>query len=130
MKKILLLLALFAGTGTLMAQNTKSIEPLDNTLGSKLLQPFKVDTSWRNNLSNTSTNNLLKQEPFDLNKLKLDQNDKLQKSLLIASEGYNMPVAKLNGYSKMPILVLKGNSKMPVAGKAPKPMNNMVSVNP
>lgn len=130
MKKILLLLALFGTTGTLVAQNTKTIKPFGYSFGGKLSQPFKADTLWRNKLPTTSTNNLFKQGLINLDKLKIDQNDKLHSSLLIASEGYNMPIAKLEGSSKMPVILLEGNSKMPVVGKAPKLLNNTVLVNP
>nr|WP_067055871.1 hypothetical protein [Mucilaginibacter sp. L294] len=113
MKKILLLLALCAGTGTLMAQNI-IVAPFDNTLNGKLSQPLKIDSSWRK-LSNTQFNgNLFKQEHVDL---KTFTADKTQNTLFIAEETYKMPVAKLDGYSKMPVVVLDGNSKMPVVGK-------------
>ena len=130
MKKILLLLALCVGTGNLMAQNTKTPEPFDYTLGGKLFQPFKVDSSWRNNPPSTSPGNLFKQEPIDLNKIRFDNNDNSQKQLLIASEGYNMPVAKLDGYSKMPVVVLEGNSKMPIVGKDMTKAKRTTLVNP
>ncbi|MBD1387549.1 hypothetical protein IDJ75_19850 [Mucilaginibacter rigui] len=126
MKKILLLLTLCAGTGTLMAQNT-TIKPFDNTLNGKFTPNLKIDSSWRK-LSNTQINGtLFKQEPADLKNL-ID--DKIQKSLFIASNADNMPVAKLNGNSKMPVVVLEGNSKMPVVGKTPKAQNNTVQVVP
>jgi hypothetical protein len=130
MKKILLLLALSGTTGTLVAQNTKTIKPSDYSFSGKLSQPFKADTLWRNKLPNTSTNNFFKQGLINLDKLKIDQYDKLHSSLLIASEGYNMPIAKLKGSSKMPVILLEGNSKMPVVGKALKLLNNTVLVNP
>lgn len=123
MKKILLLLTLCAGTGTLMAQNT-TIRPFDNT---QLMQPLKIDSSWRK-LSNAQlSGSFFKQEPIDLKSFTVDKN---QNALLIAEETYKMPVAKLNGYSKMPVVVLEGNSKMPIVGKAPKPVNNAVQVVP
>jgi hypothetical protein len=126
MKKILLILTLCAGTGTLMAQNT-TIKPFDNTLNSKLTQPLKIDSSWRK-LSNAQlSGSFFKQEPVDLKNFTADKN---QNALLIAEETYKMPVAKLNGYSKMPVVVLEGNSKMPIVGKAPKPVNNAVQVVP
>jgi hypothetical protein len=126
MKKTLLLLALCAGTGTLMAQN-KSLAPFNSTPGIILTQPLKFDSSLFKLPPTLSTENFFKQEPIDLNKLKLDKNAKLNTSLLIASDGYNMPVAKLEGNSKMPVVVLEGNSKMPIAGKT---ANNTVQVNP
>ena len=122
MKKILLLLALCAGTGTLMAQNI-TIPPFNNTLNGNISQPLKIDSSWRK-LSNTQFNgSLFKQVPLDLRNLIAD---KSQKSLFIANEVDNMPVAKLEGYSKMPVVVLEGNSKMPIVWKDKR----VPSVNP
>lgn len=126
MKKMLLLLALCTGTGTLMAQNT-TIAPFYNTFNGKLNQPFKIDSSWRK-LSNAQlAGSIFKQEPIDIKNLTADKN---QKVLFIAEETYKMPVAKLNGYSKMPVVVLEGNSNMPIVGKARKPGNNVVQVGP
>lgn len=123
MKKILLLLTLCAGTGTLMAQNT-TIRPFDNT---QLMQPLKIDSSWRK-LSNAQlSGSFFKQEPIDLKSITVDKN---KNALFIAEETYKMPVAKLNGNSKMLVVVLEGNSKMPIVGKAPKPVNNAVQVVP
>jgi hypothetical protein len=113
MKNILLLLALCAGTCTVMAQNT-TITPLGSTPSIKLMQPLKMDSSLYKLPPTLSTDNIFKQQPKDLKNLILDKN---QKTLFIAEESYKMPVAKLDGYSKMPVVVLDGNSKMPVAGK-------------
>jgi len=134
MKKILLLLALCAGTGTVMAQNITiapfqdiTTTPFNNTLSGNLNQPLKIDSSW-GKLSNTPLkSNFFKQEPIDLKTL---NTNKTQNTLFIAEETYKMPVAKLDGYSKMPVVVLDGNSKMPVVGKAPKAGNNKVQVVP
>ncbi|MES2063134.1 MAG: hypothetical protein V4456_14505 [Bacteroidota bacterium] len=134
MKKILLLLALCAGTVTAMAQNITiapfnniTIAPFNNTARGNLNQPLKIDSSWRK-LSNTPLkSNFFKQEPIDFKNLTAD---KPQNTLFIAEETYKMPIAKLDGYAKMPVVVLDGNSKMPVVGKAQKAGNNTVQVVP
>ncbi|MEB0263219.1 MULTISPECIES: hypothetical protein [unclassified Mucilaginibacter] len=112
MKKSLLFIALFFCASQLMAQKA-TIAPFDSTFGSKVLQPFKVDSTWRVKPPALSTDQFFKQEDVDVSKLKLEN----QKPLLIAAEGYNMPILNLNNISKTPIVVLEGYSKMPVAGK-------------
>ena len=116
MKKILLLLALCAGTSTLMAQNTTPT-PFNNTPGIKLIQPLKMDTSLYKLPPTLSTDNIFKKHPADLKNLSANKN---QNTLFIAEESYKMPVAKLDGYSKMPVVVLEGNSKMPIVGQTNK----------
>ena len=116
MKKILLLLALCAGTGTLMAQNTTPA-PFNSTPGIKLIQPLKFDSSLYKLPPTLSTDNIFKQHPADLKNLSANKN---QNTLFIAEESYKTPVAKLDGYSKMPVVVLEGNSKMPIVGQTNK----------
>jgi hypothetical protein len=126
MKKILLLLAMCTGTGTLMAQNITQA-PFNSAPGIKLIQPLKMDSSLYILPPTLSTDNIFKQQPTDLKNLILDKN---QKTLLVVDESYKMSVAKLNGNSKMPVVVLEGNSKMPVVGKTPKAQNNTAQVVP
>jgi hypothetical protein len=116
MKKILLLLALCAGTGTLMAQNITAA-PFNSTPGLKLIQPLKFDSSLYQLPHKLSTDNIFKQQPADLKSL---IPDRTQKTLFIAEESYKMPVAKLEGYSKMPVVVFEGYSKMPIVGQTNK----------
>lgn len=116
MKKILLLLALCAGTGTLMAQNTTPA-PFNSAPGIKLTQPRQLDSLLYKLPPTLSTNNIFKQQPADLKNLSANKN---QNTLFIAEESYKMPVAKLDGYSKMPVVVLEGNSKMPIVGQTHK----------
>ncbi|MES2269061.1 MAG: hypothetical protein V4520_20015 [Bacteroidota bacterium] len=113
MKKSLLFIALFFCAGQLMAQKATTPAPFDPTFGGKLLQPFKTDSIWRVNPPTIATDKIFKQEDIDLSKLKYEN----QKPLLIAAEGYNMPILNLNYTSKMPVVVLEGNSKMPIVGK-------------
>ncbi|MFD0766026.1 hypothetical protein ACFQZI_14280 [Mucilaginibacter lutimaris] len=113
MKKTLLLIALFFCAGRLMAQAITSPAPFDTTFGGKLVQPFKADTTWRVTPPALPVDQYFKQQDIDLSKLKVEN----QRPLLIAVEGYKMPILNLNNTSNMPIVVLDGYSKMPVAGK-------------
>lgn len=112
MRKSILLIVLFFCAGKLMAQKA-TIAPFDNTLNNKLTPTFKVDSTWRVAPPVISADNFLKQENIDLSKIKLEN----QQPLLIAAEGYKMPILNLNNTSKMPVIVLDGNSKMPIVGK-------------
>ncbi|MEO7215141.1 hypothetical protein [Mucilaginibacter sp.] len=127
MKKVLLFVALIAGTGRLMAQN-------DLKLPEAQLSPLfqiKVDTT----LKSPTLKQLTKMA--DANTLKnlttlqnFNQNPLAETKLIDATESYTTPVAVLSGRSNMPVKKIGGIYTMPVAGKDADKKSRATIVNP
>jgi hypothetical protein len=142
MKKIILMVIMCVATGTIMAQKVQ-LALLGNTINNSIIAQLKPDSSWRLQATPVATDQLLKQNDIDINKMYLDSkmmatadlnktfpslavvpNSNLYMPQVVSSSNAKMPVTLLQGNSKMPVVVLQGNSKMPIAGYHHKKTGN------
>jgi hypothetical protein len=127
MRKVFTLLFMLAGSGSLMAQ-IKFVKPQDGAPYPKF--DYQKDTTWR---TLPKLKDTLKSNNYSLGHLNNSSNLMAATNTPLISattDGYNMPIAVLEGRSNMPVKKIEGFYTMPVVGSnMPKPQK-LKKVNP